>query len=263
MTTLGQIESVWRYPVKSMRGQKLAQAYLAFSGLYGDRVYALKSSAAPAGFPYHTGREQEEMILYTPEFTDTAAAAEPINLEAADGIPPGITPLFADRKSFAISVKSPDGAVFDIDDPALLADLKQRLGGDEAITLLYSERAFTDCRPISMFSLQTVSQLSTEIDAAIDARQFRANLYADFADGAGFAENELVGRQIRIGDKAILAILEMDPRCKMITLDPDTAEQKPKVLRQIAEAHGGKAGLYAAVLVEGIVKPGDEIALLS
>ncbi len=263
MTMLGQIESVWRYPVKSMRGQKLDHAFLSFSGVYGDRVHALKSSAAPAGFPYHTGREQEEMILYTPEFTDARAMSEPINLEAADNIPPGITPLFADRKSFAIQVKTPDGKIFDIDDPALITDMKERLGGNETISLLYSERAFTDCRPISMFSLQTVKQLSDEIDDDIDARQFRANLYADFLSSAGFAENELVGKPLKIGDKAVIAVLEMDPRCKMITLDPDTAEQKPKVLRQIASAHDGKAGLYAAVLVEGMVKPGDSITLLN
>lgn len=263
MTVIGHIDSVWRYPVKSMKGEELDQAFLSFSGLYGDRIYALKSASAPAGFPYHTGREQEEMILYAPRFLDGAAAARPINLEAADSIAPGITPLFADRQAFAVQVKAPDGKVFDIEDPSLLADLKSRLDVDESLELIYSERALTDCRPISLFSLQTARQLADEIESEVDARRFRANLYANFLSEAGFAENELVGRRIRIGDKAEVNILETDPRCKMITLDPDTAESKPRLLRRIYEVHDGRAGLYAAVLVEGTVKPGDRITVLN
>jgi len=48
----------------------------------------------------------------------------------------------------------------------------------------------------------------------------------------------------------------------MITLDPDTSQAKPEVLRQVAQAHQGMAGLYAAVLVEGLVRPGDAVELL-
>ena len=46
----------------------------------------------------------------------------------------------------------------------------------------------------------------------------------------------------------------------MVTLDPDTAERSPEVLRAINNAHSNKAGVYGAVLVEGMVRPGDEIA---
>ena len=52
------------------------------------------------------------------------------------------------------------------------------------------------------------------------------------------------------------------PCCKMITLDPDTAEANPEILRRVARGHDGKAGVYGAVLVEGMVHQGDEIALL-
>jgi MOSC domain-containing protein YiiM len=48
----------------------------------------------------------------------------------------------------------------------------------------------------------------------------------------------------------------------MITLDPGTAEPRLEVLRRIRDAYEGKAGLYGAVLVEGTVRPGDEISLL-
>ena len=60
-----------------MRGEELEEAFVGFSGVYGDRLFAFKSSAAPKGFPYLTGREQEEMLLYRPRFRHPERAAKP------------------------------------------------------------------------------------------------------------------------------------------------------------------------------------------
>ena len=76
------------------------------------------------------------------------------------------------------------------------------------------------------------------------------------------AENALVGRRLQFGAKAVIAVIGPDPRCKMITLDPETAEAKTEVLRVVAQGHSGTAGLYGAVLIEGVVHSGDEINLL-
>jgi uncharacterized protein YcbX len=84
----------------------------------------------------------------------------------------------------------------------------------------------------------------------------------DLTDAAGFGENAWVGRSLRVGDKVELAVTERDPRCKMITLDPDTGQPSPEVIRRLTEAHDGMAGVYAAVVVEGLVKAGDPIVLL-
>ena len=58
VSTVGKIESLWRYPVKSMRGEQLQEAFLGFAGVYGDRLYAFRDAAAPKGFPYLTGRNR-------------------------------------------------------------------------------------------------------------------------------------------------------------------------------------------------------------
>jgi uncharacterized protein len=68
MSVMGRVESVWRYPVKSMRGEELPEIFAGFAGFYGDRLFAFKSTATPAGFPYLTGREAHEMLLYRPRF---------------------------------------------------------------------------------------------------------------------------------------------------------------------------------------------------
>jgi len=76
------------------------------------------------------------------------------------------------------------------------------------------------------------------------------------------AENEFVGRSLRIGPKAVVSVLERDPRCMMITLDPDTGEKEPAILKKVAQAHDGMAGVYGAVLVEGTLHKGDPVEVL-
>jgi hypothetical protein len=60
----------------------------------------------------------------------------------------------------------------------------------------------------------------------------------------------------------VVYILERDPRCKMITLDPETGQSDPTILRQVAQAHDATAGVYGAVLVEGTLNTGDTVVLL-
>lgn len=262
MSMIGRVESLWRYPVKGMRGEVLDESFVGFSGIYGDRVYAFKNTAAPVGFPFHTAREQEEMLLYTPKYANGASVAKPPNLAEADSMAPGMTPLFAPIADLKVDVTTPDGGVFPVDSSDLIADMKQRLGEAPELSLMHSERALTDCRPVSIFSVQTVAGLADEIAEPVDKRQFRANIYADFAGKNPFFEKSLLGARIKIGAKAEFMLLEQDPRCKMITLNPDTVKASPKILRQVTTKHDGFAGLYAVVLVEGVVKPDDVIMLM-
>jgi uncharacterized protein len=222
--------------------------------------------AAPTGFPYFTGRERHEMLLYCPRFRHPQKAALPPNLAAAEDLAPGLNlnPVGADPADLAVDVETPSGKVLAIDDLGLLRELAEGEGAGDghSLTLLRSERSMTDCRPISLFSLQTARQLGEEVGAVLDKRCFRANVYLDLGDPSGFSENRLVGRNVRIGPKVVVSVLERDPRCKMITLDPVTAIQNPEVLRKVAQAHDGMAGVYAAVLVEGTISPGDSVEVV-
>ena len=161
-----------------------------------------------------------------------------------------------------VDIDTPSGEVLAIDNPSLINKLNEGLDGTRTLSLLRSDRSFTDCRPVSVFSIQTAQQIGNEVGFALDKRRFRANVYADLTPMSGFAENAFLGRRLQIGAKAVIAVTDRDPRCKMITLDPSTAEASPEVLRRVRDNYEGKAGIYGAVLVEGMVRPGDEIRLL-
>jgi uncharacterized protein YcbX len=258
--SVGTIESLWRYPVKSMRGEALPEAFLGFAGVFGDRVCAFRTTTAQPGFPYLTAREQEHMLLYSASFRDGGMSGPP-NLSEAEALPPGVTPVYPDQARFAVAVRSPSGESYSVDDPRL-AEMLRPEADQGTITLHRSDRAMTDCRPVSLFSVQTAERLAGEAGLPVDKRRFRANLYIDLRATTGYAENEFVGRKLRIGGKAVLMITDQDPRCKMITLDPDTAEPKPEVLRAVTRLHDNKAGVYGVVIVEGMVRSGDPIVPL-
>jgi uncharacterized protein len=262
MAIVGRIESLWRYPVKSMRGEQLPEAFAGFPGVYGDRVYAFRSSASPKGFPFFTGRDQGQMLRYRAVFRRGDRMTAPPNLAEAQALAPGVTPLYGEISDLMVDVETPSGEVLAVDDPRLIALLCHGARQGHALALLRSDRALTDCRPFSLFSIQTARQLSEELAIELGTERFRANAYVDLATGVGFGENEWVGRRLRIGDKTEIMVTDRDPRCKMITLDPDTGQANPEVMRHVAKHHDGTAGVYAAVLVEGIIRAGDAIELL-
>jgi uncharacterized protein len=259
---LGRVESLWRFPVKSMRGEEMPEAFVGFSGIYGDRLYAFRSSAAPKGFPYLTGREQQAMLRFRPMYRHPERMTKPTNLAEAEALAPGVTPIYAEPSDQAVDVETPAGERLAIDDARLIRLLQDGLRERHELTLLRSDRAMTDCRPVSIFSMQTVRQVGSELGIDMDKRRFRANIYVELESGDAFGEDKFVGRTWQIGAKTRIAILERDPRCKMITLDPDTAQPNPEVMRRLAHDHEGKAGVYGAVLVEGTIRPGDPIVLL-
>jgi len=245
-----------------MRGEELEEIFVGYAGIYGDRLYAFKSSAAPKGFPFLTGREQRRIILYRPRFRHPEKAARPVNLEEAAALSPLVNPVSASAADLMIDVETPDGTIFAIDDPKLIAHLQAGSAEKKELALHRSDKAMTDCCPLSLISRQSASRLAEESGVSVDQRRFRANVYVDLESGTGFAEDQLVGKSLGIGAKVILQIVARDARCMMITLDPDTAEKTPVVLKAVAQAHQGMAGVYAAVLREGMIRKGDSVEVL-
>lgn len=245
MSRIGIIEQIWRYPVKSMRGEALEQAQVGFTGIVGDRVWAFVAAAPKqADFPWHTAREQPELLLYTPRFRD------PIAVEAP----------YPDAAAFQVDVTSPEGDQSDLQAPALLAELLERSG--KTFKLRFSEKGAPDARPLALLSHATLQALAAETGRELTLERFRPNFYVRWDDPRPFYEDELVGRRLGIGDRLEIEIVKKDPRCVIITLDPTTAEAHPDVLKNVARRHGGCTGVYAAVLREGKLARGMEIRLL-
>jgi len=238
--TIATVARLYLYPVKSMAGIRLEEAYVGLDGIVGDRQYSFVQAgkAATNSFPWMTARQSAQMLLYQPSFAQLPTPEQPE--------PP-------------LRVRTPEGTSCDPNDPALRDDLANQLG--QPLFLLKSCRGMFDCQHVSLFSLASVSALSAEAGCPIDPRQFRANVYMEPVSGKPFGEETWSGSMLRIGDEVITGVTQRDTRCMMVNLNPETGQQNPQVLRTIAQGHQGQAGIYANVVRPGLIRVGDPIRL--
>ena len=127
MKVVGRLESVWRYPVKSMPGESLPEAYVSFAGVLGDRLYAVHHAGAPKAFPFLTARSRKEMLRFRPRFRRPELTLVPGNLTVAETRGPGLTPLFPSSEDLALEIEAPNGKTLSASDPALPG----LIGGDQ------------------------------------------------------------------------------------------------------------------------------------
>ncbi len=260
VTVLGTIRTIRRHPVKSMAGEVVPRAIASHAGLVGDRVWSFIDAAGPGHFPWFTARSLGKLVGYQPLYIDPSRTLADATLEAAWARGSGVAPALPEDSAFAVQVATPAGASLGIDDPRLLAELSAASG--KALSLRFATRGMQDCRPLSLITSQTLAGFAAEAGIAPDPARFRMNLEFDWPDAAPFAEDALVGRRLAIGPRVEIAIVEPDARCAMITVDPATGESDRRVLRTLADRHGGNLGLYAAVLREGVVSAGDQVNLI-
>jgi uncharacterized protein YcbX len=245
-------------PSRAWPVKRLARAFVGFSGLMGERAYAFEMEQGLRGFPWLTGREQADLVVYRPQFVEEAATRLPADVETSLHMAPGLFTAYPEAKAFALCVTSPAGQTYAVDADEFRSALEKKSG--KKVKLRFSDRSHWDCRPVSLLGNASVATLGKELGIIMDRRRFRANFYVDWDGSKPFREDDLVGRRLKIGERLQIAVLERDPRCKMITLDPETGQIDEKVLAHVAKSHSGRAGVYAAVLVEGIVHKGDAIS---
>ena len=241
---LGTLRILRRYPFKSMAGEDLAEVFVTFSGLVGDRAYAFVDRNKHSNFPWMTARESHEMLLFRPHFL---APPDPRNEHPA-------------KADFAAEVITPEGEKLCPCDPSFTAYFEKRWGRE--LELRFSERAMQDACPVSLLGFATVNALSEEAGLPLEHTRFRANFYIDWDNGKPYYEDQLPGTTLRIGERFTFTVVQNNLRCAIITLDPATAQATPEVGKLVARNHGNCFGVYGSVLREGIVRQGDPVFLV-
>jgi uncharacterized protein YcbX len=234
----GRVAEIWRYPVKSMRGEPLDRAQLRWTGIAGDRQFAFVRSRDQSRFPWLTGRTAPEMVLN----------------QARTG--PG-----ADPRTATLTVTTADGESFDVWDPELAHRLSA-LAGEPVHPMRLGCGAF-DQHPVSIVTAGTLNRLNACAGAALDPHRFRINIIIAESPDAP-PETEWAGRTLGFGEGPAAPALRIDEsadRCVMITIDPETGRRDPGVMRMVAQAFGNRVGLYCAPSALGIVKVGDPVWL--
>jgi uncharacterized protein len=229
---LGHVRELWRYPVKSMAGERLEASALDWAGLPGDRRFAWVQSEDRSGFPWLTIREVSELVRYVPRLIDPHR--------------PDVS---------RVEVTTPDGRTGALEE--LRDELAERHGAP--VHLLRSKRGLFDAFPVSLLSLGTVRSLRAATGIELDHRRFRPNVLLETVTGEPHEEDAWIGRTVRIGQTAEVRVDVRDERCVITNVDPETAARDPRVLREIARRREACTGVYGSVVTPGPIAVGDQV----
>jgi uncharacterized protein YcbX len=235
---IGHVEAIYRYPVKSMRGERLESAHLGLHGVEGDRRLAFRRVDDRSGFPWLNATKLSELLLFTPHCDD-----------AAEGDLPTL-------------VRTPDGEEMEIFGEDLAADIGRRHGAP--VQMMRLDNGIFDDATISVITSATVGEICRLAGVTGDARRFRPNVVARLAESVPFQENDWVGGVISFGegeDAPAISVTAHDVRCAMVNLDPDSARRAPEVLKAVVRANENRAGIYGAVTRTGRLAVGQTILL--
>lgn len=221
-----RVEQLWRYPVKSVGGERLTAATAGPSGLAGDRVLAVLD-------------ERDEVTW--------AGAVPGLMRVRAVTAGPGVAELIL-----------PDGARVRSDAPDADARLSAAV---EAKVRLAGHRPDTPDAALHVLTTTTLRTLARALpDSALDVTRFRPNLVLDdVADDSatGYPEHRWIGRRMAVGAVRLRFTGGCD-RCVMITKETPTVPHDRGVLRWVARELGNTLGVYAAVEAGGEVRATDE-----
>lgn len=239
-SVVGVVRAIYRYPVKSMRGESLTEADVEWQGVVGDRAYAFVQSDDRSTFPYLTARELPDLLLYTPKLRD---ASKPY--------------------SSPVLVRTPEGDEYLIDGDELHASIAGRYPRPFYLLRL-GRRSTHDAAPLSLISTSTINALGSRLDMTFDAMRFRPSILVETPDGESFPEQRWVGQSLAFGDDDLrMVVSEPDIRCKMITLDPRTGAAEPRVLAEVVRNLDGALGVYGLPQKAGTLRVGQTVRLLS
>ena len=242
LSVVGVVRAIYRFPVKSMRGEALTETGVEWQGVPGDRCYAFVQSENRSTFPYLTAREVPDLLRYTPTLTD-----------------PG-RPYFS-----PVVVRTPEGAEYPIGSEELHASIAQRYPRPFHLLRL-GRRSTHDAAPLSVITTGAITALGNALGMALDPLRFRPTILIETPDGTPYPEDRWVGQTLVFGDDADAAmqmrVTEPDVRCKMITRDPETALAEPRILEEVVRSRDGELGVYGLPLRLGMLRVGQVVRLL-
>ena len=221
---MASVAEIWRYPVKSMAGERLESCMVTMQGLEGDRRWAFVDGAPHRAGKLFNIKQHDRLMTYRARYSGGA-----------------------------VEVMTPEGET-----EILNGSLVQKLELESGRPLQLRDLAggnFDD-EPVLIVNLASIAAFALEAGVPVDHRRFRANLYLEGSEPD--EEIRWVGTRIRAGD-AELEVVSRCVRCVVITKDPDTTAATPELLDLLVDRHDKCLGVYCQVIRPGRVAVGDPV----
>jgi len=236
---IGHVEAIFRYPVKSMGGERLETAQLGWYGLDGDRRLAFRRIDNNSGMPWLTATKLPNLLRFAPHRRE----------DDAEGKIP-------------THVRTPDGEEMSVFGDELATEVGRRLGAP--VQMMHLDHGIFDEASISVIASDTVREIGRLAGRSLDVRRFRPNVVVRLLQPVPFQEDEWVGDVLSFGDgddAPAITVTMRDVRCSMVNFDPDSATPAPEVLKEVVRTHQNTAGIYGAVTRIGRLAVGQTVLI--
>lgn len=286
MPVIGSVREIWRYPVKSMAGERLQAGWFGPAGLPGDRAWAVRDEAAgevrgakklpalmtcAARYPEDPAEGPAPVAEITlPDGRVLRSDAPSVSAELSGLLGRSVTlwPLRPSSDLDHYRRAAPD-------DPDMMAELRGIFGRledepipdlsvfpPEVMEFTSPPGTYFDAFPVHFLTTATLAALEARTAGSrFDVRRFRPNLVIDSAAAQALAEPAWTGRALRIGG-AVLSVAAPCPRCVMTTLPQRDLPKDPAVLRTIVREAAQNVGGYALASTPGEIRVGDPVELV-
>lgn len=235
---IGEVEALFRYPVKSMRGERVEVSDVGWHGMDGDRRLALRRIGDRRGFPWLSASQLPELVCFTPQRRGPSAGDLPTH------------------------VRTPEGQELEIFGAELAAEIGRRHGAPVEMT--HMNRGIFDEASLSVITSATVAEVGQITAHQPDVRRFRPNILIASAGTSPFEEDSWVGGALTFGDAedaVTVAVTNRDERCSMVNFDPDSARTSAEIFKTIVRERNNKVGVYGTVLRRGRIAVGQAVFL--
>ncbi len=238
---IGHVEALFRYPVKSMRGEQLEGASLGWHGIEGDRRLAFRRIDNRSGFPWLSASKLPDLVRFAPLRREGGA-----------------------EEDLPTHIRTPDGEAMTVFGDDLAVEIGRRYKAP--VQMMQLNHGVFDEAPISVIASDTVREIGRLAGRALDVRRFRPNVVIRLLQSVPFQEDEWLGGVLSFGegdDAPAITVTMRDVRCSMVNLDPDSASSAPEVMKAVVRANDNNAGIYGAVTRIGRLALGQTIFLRS
>jgi uncharacterized protein YcbX len=236
---IGHVEAIFRYPVKSMRGERLEVANLGWHGLDGDRRLALRKMDDRSGFPWLSASKLPDLLLFTPHGRKEGT-----------------------QENLPSHVRTPEGEELPVFGEELAKEIGRRCGAP--VQMMQLNHGTFDEASISVIASDTVREIARLAGLTPDVRRFRPNVVVCVGRPHPFQEDEWLGGVLSFGDghdAPAITVTMRDARCSMVNFDPDSASAAPEVLKAVVRTNQNNAGIYGVVTRIGRLAVGQTVLL--
>ena len=246
---IGQVEAIFRYPVKSMAGERVEVARMGWHGIDGDRRLALRRTQERSDFPWLTASKLPDLLLFTPVRYEDGGEVD---------LPTGGLPTH---------VRTPEGKEMAVFGEELAAEIERR--HKAPVQMMHLRDGIFDEASVSVIATDTIREIGRLTGIDPDVRRFRPNIVVRLLRPNPFEEDKWLGGVLLFGEPGPsgfingprVSVTMRDARCSMVNFDPDSGRSAPEVLKSIVRTNQNNAGIYGTVIRTGRLATGQTIRL--